>query len=448
MAGLAGEHPTELLSAMPSPVHLTMALGGALAAGLGTLATASLIGYSPTRLTQLFEEQGAQDATASTAGVERHHAEFLVVSSLVTAGGWILGIWSLTQAFAAADQGLAILAFLLLMLWLGASVPIGFAQLRPERTLLFLMPALQPLRLLLRWPVVLPVLTTTRLLLGALQVRPPEPADAAEMQKQVFAAVADTVTEDTLPQEERTWIGNIIGLKELQVSTLMTPRPDIVAFPETLSLREAVQKALEHGFSRYPVYRERIDEVVGIFYVKDALRLLQADADKLAATPVSAMLREVRFVPETTGAAKLLRRFQGANQHMAIVIDEYGTTVGLVTVEDVLEAIVGDIGDEYDPPSQTIGDADQIRVVESGRVLELPARTPVAEINKLLGSELPEQGDYETVAGLVIARLNHIPVVDETVVIDGVEFRVLQADERRIRRLRATALQPEPAEDA
>ena len=91
---------------------------------------------------------------------------------------------------------------------------------------------------------------------------------------------------------------------------------------------------------------------------------------------------------------------------------------------------------------------ERIRVVETGRVLELPARTSVAEVNQLLGSELPEEGDWETVAGLVIARLNHIPVVDETVSIDGVEFRVLQADERRIRRLRATLLAPQPAEDA
>jgi CBS domain containing-hemolysin-like protein len=215
-----------------------------------------------------------------------------------------------------------------------------------------------------------------------------------------------------------------------------------------MPLREAVEKAREHGFSRYPVYRDRIDEVTGVFYVKDALRLLQDDGKQLADAPLRTMLRDVLFVPETTGAAQLLRRFQAGNQHLAVVIDEYGTTVGIVTVEDVLEAIVGDIGDEYDAPATTAtaADGDRVRIVETGRVVELPARTGVAEVNQLLGSELPEDGDWETIAGLVIARLDHIPVVDETVAIDGVEFRVLQADERRIRRLRATLLAPQPAE--
>ncbi|MFN9705468.1 MAG: transporter associated domain-containing protein, partial [Planctomycetota bacterium] len=178
---------------------------------------------------------------------------------------------------------------------------------------------------------------------------------------------------------------------------------------------------------------------------KDALQRLHDEAGKADAAPLRSLVRPVLFVPATTGAARLLRRFQSGNQHMAIVLDEYGMPVGLVTVEDVLEEIVGDIGDEYDPlPSPS--DAEQVRVVEKGRVLELPARTPVADINHLLGSELPESADWQTVAGMVIAFCNHIPVVDETVQIAGVEFRVLQADDKRIRRLRATLLAPAHAE--
>jgi len=159
-------------------------------------------------------------------------------------------------------------------------------------------------------------------------------------------------------------------------------------------------------------------------------------------------MRETLFVPETMGAAQLLRRFQAGHQHMAIVLDEYGTTAGVVSVEDVLERIVGDIGDEYDDPHETTPAPEQIRVIEAGRVLEIPARTTVAEVNELLGTELSEEGDWETVAGLVIARCSHIPRVDETVVVDGVEFRVLAADERRVQRLRATALAPQPAEES
>jgi putative hemolysin len=437
--------PPDLTGMVASPLHLAIAVAGIAGATLGTLGMAALLSYSPARMRQLLEEDGYPDPALSTAALDQRDEEYLVTAAALGGAGWGLGLWATAEAFAGSYMVWAVAAFLVVTLWLAVSL-IGAAQERPERILLRVLRPLRVLWLALRWPLVLPIAATSRLVLRASGAQAAEPTDTAEVQKQVLAAVTDTVTEGSLPHAERTWIGNIIGLKDLQVSTLMTPRPDIVAFPESMSLREGVQKALEHGFSRYPVYRDRIDEIIGIFYVKDALRLMQDDVGQCSGTPLRSMLREVLFAPETTGAAQLLRRFQSGNQHMAIVIDEYGTTVGLVTVEDVIEAIVGDIGDEYDPPPSAPDDTEQIRVVETGRVLEIPARTAVAEVNQLLGSELPEEGDWETVAGLVIARLNHIPVVDETVAIDGVEFRVLQADERRIQRLRATLLAPQPAE--
>ncbi len=438
--------PTLSIHATISPLHVVLAITATGIAGLGALTMASLLGYSPTRLAQLLEERGLPHHELPIAAIDRRDAEYLVAASVFTAVGWIGGLWSVDHAIEGTNQAWPQVAFALGMLLLAAAVPIALAKLRPERTLLVVLPLVRPVWMALRWPLVLPVLWLTRLVLLMLRVKPSEPADAADVQKQVMAAVADNVTAERLAPEERTWIGNIVGLKDVQVSTMMTPRPDIIAFPEAMTLRDAVQRALEHGFSRYPVYRDRIDEIVGIFYVKDALRLVQDDAKKLAETSLHSLLREVLYVPETTGAAQLLRRFQAGNQHMAIVIDEYGTPEGLVTVEDVLEEIVGDIGDEYDSLPTAAGDGEQIRVIESGRVLEIPARTTVAEINRLLGSELPEEGDWETVAGLVIARLNHIPAIDETVAIEGVEFRVLQADDRRIRRLRATSLSPQPAQ--
>jgi putative hemolysin len=435
--------PDEPATGLVGPLFLVATVAAAGVASFGALAMASLIAYSPTRLAQLLEEEGEADPAGRTAAIDRRDDEYLVVAAALVAAGWIGGLGAIARG-APAWAGVA---FVVAMLLLGSSLPIAVARLRAERTLVMVLPVVHALWLALRWPLVVPILAVTRLGLRLLGLRIQAPHDPAEVQRQVVAAVADTVTDAPLAQEERTWIGNIVGLKELPVSTLMTPRPDIVAFPEAMAVRDAVQKALEQGFSRYPVYRDRIDEVVGVFYVKDALRLLLDETARSGTTTLRAMLRETIFVPETTRAAQLLRRFQAGNQHMAIVIDEYGTTVGLVTVEDVLEQIVGEIEDEYDPPPQATGD-EQIRVVETGRVLEFPARTTVAEINALLGTELPEQGDWETVAGLVIARTNHIPVVDETVTIDGVEFRVLQADERRIRRLRATALAPQPAEGA
>lgn len=426
-------------------LHGGASLLGLWITALGALAVASLIGYSPARLRQMLEEGGGEERHQHRAPGERTDDEYLIVSWLLVVSGIWLGAANMQRVLPPDAQTWGMALFGLGLLLLGGSLPFAIARVRPERTLLAMLPTLRGCWFVLRWPVVLPILHTTRLLLRVFGRATPPPSDAADVQKQVMAAVADTVTDASLPAVERTWIGNIVGLQDLQVSTVMTPRHDIVAFPESMPLQEAVRKALEHGFSRYPIYRERIDEVIGIFYAKDALRLA-LDTGRQTSIPLRSMLREPLFVPETTGAGQLLRRFQAGNQHMAIVIDEYGTTVGLVTVEDVLEQIVGDIGDEYDPPPSAARTDESIQIVEAGRVLEFPARTTVAEINQQLGTTLPEDGDWATIAGLVIARLNHIPAVDETITIDGVEFRVLQADERRIRRLRATLLAAEPAE--
>ena len=435
------------LTATISPLHGAACVLAITLAGLGALAAASLIGYSPTLLAQHLEEQEHPDRERITADFAQHDAEYLAVAMTYTVTGWILGLWALTNAIDAANQGWAIAVFGLLMLLVAGSLPVAVAQARAERTLLATRRAVRLGWWLLRWPLVVPLVAATRLCIHALRIRPAAASNPAEVQKQVMAAVADS-TEETLAGEERKWIGNIVALKDLQVSTVMTPRPDLIAFPEELLLRQAVQQALQHGFSRYPVFRGRIDEIVGIFYAKDALRLMHDAAGSQADKPIATMLRETLFVPETMGAAQLLRRFQAGHQHMAIVLDEYGTTAGVVSVEDVLERIVGDIGDEYDSPDAALPAREQIRVIEAGRILEIPARTTVAEVNRRLGTELPEEGDWETVAGLVIAKCSHIPRIDEAVVVDGVEFRVLAADERRVLRLRATALGVQPAQDS
>ena len=434
-------------AAAGNPLYFLVAAGAVAVAAFGALAMTSLLAYSPALLAEHLGDEDRTDQHEVTDDLERHDAEYLTVALTYVAAGWTAGTWALQQAVAAPDHGWVLGAFVATMLLFAGSLPIAVTQARAERCVLAVRPAVRAGWWLLRWPLVLPLLALTRGCLHLLRIRTSEASDPAEVQKQVMAAVADSVTEDTLAGEERTWIGNIVALKDLQVSTVMRPRPDIVAFPAAMPLREAVQKAMEHGFSRYPVYQDRIDEIVGIFYVKDALRVLHDDGQSHAGDPVRTMLREPLFVPETMGVAQLLRRFQAGHLHMAIVLDEYGTTAGLVSVEDVLEQIVGDIGDEYDKPSDDAAELEKIQVVEAGRVLDIPARTTVAEVNRQLGTELPEEGDWETVAGLVISTCSRIPATDETVVIGDTEFKILAADERRILRLRVTALGAQPAEE-
>jgi CBS domain containing-hemolysin-like protein len=428
------------------PLYAAVALAAAALGGFGAIAAASLIGYSPTRLGQLLEDESHPGKEKLTGELSARDREYFVVAAIYAAAGWVVGSLALQSAFDEHSYPWALATWIGLMLFVAGSLPGALADARAERSVLVALPALRYGWHVLRWPLALPLIGFTHLAMRALRLQRKQNDDPAEVQKQVMAAVADNVDNDELAEAERTWIGNIVTLKDQHVSTVMTPRPDIIAMPENFSLRDAVDQALEHEFSRYPVYRERIDEVVGIFYVKDALQMMQNTPEKLADTPLRSLLREPLFVPETTGAAQLLRRVQSGNQHMAIVIDEYGTTVGLATVEDLLEEIVGEIEDEYDPPTSEQAN-DQIVVIEAGRILEIPARTSVQDINRLLGSKLSDTGDWETVAGLVIDSCNRIPSVGESVVVDAVEFRVLEADERRVQRLRVTAITPEPAEE-
>ncbi|MCR9245755.1 MAG: hemolysin family protein [bacterium] len=428
--------------------YFAFTIAGALLASLGAIAAASLLGYSRSLLAAELENEFAdEDAKLGKqvhTEIAKHDTEYLAVAFVYTVAGWILGLWALRLAVASEYYVTALVTFGAVMLLVAGSLPVAITKFRAERTLLAVRPAVRLGWFVLRWPLVMPLLGLTRLCLLVLRIRAKAPSDTAEVHKQVMAAVADS-TEDTLEGEERAWIGNIVQLKELQVSTIMTQRPDIIAFERETSIGEVIEAALEHGFSRYPVYRERIDDVVGIFYVKDALKLLQ-EGGSTAGKSVESMMRDTLFVPESMGAAQLLRRFQAGNQHMAIVLDEYGTTAGIVSVEDVLEQIVGEIADEYDEEGQEEGDQGPSVVIEEGRVVEVPARATIADVNGLLGSNLPEDSDWETIAGLVIAHCNRIPRPDENLVIAGIEFVVLAADERRLKRLRLTMLASHPSE--
>ena len=448
--GMTAPHLAEPpLDAPWSLLYFAISISGAALGAFGAIAAASLLGYSRALLA---EEIATEFADADNEKREQLHAEiarrdteYLAVAFAFTVAGWITGLWALRLAVAPDYYGTALVTFGAAMLLVTGSLPVAITRSRAERTLRAVRPAVHMGWVLLRWPLVLPLLQLTRASLWALRIRT-RPSNTAEKQKQVMAAVADS-TDDTLEGEERTWISNIIGLKDLHVSTIMTPRPDIIAFAEETRLSEAVEAALEQGFSRYPIYRERIDEVVGILYVKDALRVLHENGQAAPTSTVKTMMRDTLIVSETMGAAQLLRRFQSGNQHMAIVLDEYGTTAGIVSVEDVLEQIVGDITDEYDDEPGDDSNGEQVTVVQEGRIVEVPARATVEEVNTLLGCALPQEGDWETIAGLVIAHSSRIPRPNETIVIGDVEFCILAGDERRLKRLRIRLLETQVAEE-
>ena len=246
--------------------------------------------------------------------------------------------------------------------------------------------------------------------------------------------IADPVTAEIVDQAE--------AFATLRVGDVMTPRADITALELSMSLADVVQRFLETEHSRMPIYRETLDDPIGVVHLKDLFKLIAPTAAEPERAPRSSwkdpvlhrLRREVLVAPPSMRASDLLVRMRVQRTHMAMVIDEYGGVDGLVTLEDLVEAVVGDIDDEHDERT-----AAQI-VVRPGGIIEADARTPLTEVEERLGVALaPEdlEEEVDTVAGLVATLAGRVPQRGEVIVHpSGFEFEVVDADPRRIRRLR------------
>ncbi len=231
----------------------------------------------------------------------------------------------------------------------------------------------------------------------------------------------DVGEEEGLFREDgKDMINSIFEFDDTILREVMTPRTEIVAIDMDADIQEIAEQA---RYSRIPVYREDLDDIIGIFYVKDLMPFLCGKpAEEFS---VASLMREPVFVPDTKKTDELFREMQQKKIHMAIVIDEYGGTAGLVTIEDLLEEIVGNIFDEYDEEEIDYECVDENTYTVNGRL-------SIEEVNELLHSQLPEEEDYETIAGFVIGLLGHIPVGGEEVEYDGMTFTVGEVEERRV----------------
>jgi putative hemolysin len=232
--------------------------------------------------------------------------------------------------------------------------------------------------------------------------------------------------EGILEEEEGELIHSILEFGDTRVSEVMTPRPDIVAVPASATVREARDVMIESKYSRLPVYRDQIDNVEGLIYVRD---LLQRWAEGNEDGPVAPLVRAVYFVPETKPVAELLAEMQKAHVQLSMVIDEYGGVSGLVTVEDILEEIVGEIEDE-DIAGEELKDI----VEQREGCYEVLGSTEIGKIERLFDMEI-EADDFTTIAGLVINESGKVPQTGERLTFRGLDVEVLEADERRIGRL-------------
>lgn len=242
--------------------------------------------------------------------------------------------------------------------------------------------------------------------------------------------------EGSIEREEKELIHSIFEFGDTIVREVMVPRPDIVAIEGSGTLRDVQALVLQHGFSRIPVYRGELDEVVGFVFAKDVLKALHQGKHDM---PLSEIVREAHFVPESKRVADLLREMQRRKFHVALVTDEYGSVVGLVTMEDLLEELVGEITDEYD--------REEPQVVEVGEgVFRVNGRVSIDEVNELLGVELPHDG-WDTVAGLVLGLLGQIPQQGQEVRYGDLVFTAEQVRGRRIAKVLISRRDPEGMEE-
>ncbi len=306
-------------------------------------------------------------------------------------------------------------------------VPLFISTRDPAGTLLFLLPLIRPVLPLMAFAAdpFHRLFDRTRRREQVLDDTETEEEDDNGGDIQALIDVGEA--EGILEQEEGELIHSIIEFGDTRVSEVMTPRPNIVAVPANATVREARDIIIESKYSRLPVYSEQIDNVEGIIYVRD---LLQCWPEGKEDQPITPLVRPVYFIPETKSVAALLEEMQKAHVQLAMVIDEYGGISGLVTVEDILEEIVGEIEDE-----DIAGEELQEIVQEPNGCYEVLGSTEIGKIERLFDMEI-EADDFTTIAGLVINESGKVPLPGAQLTFRGLAVEVLEADERRIGRLR------------
>ena len=405
---------------------------------LAANASAALLLYSPSRLKKLL---GPERGSATLALLRRGDLELRVMARLIMVVTAACGLWLINANVHGSLGQLTFIGICLAAVVLVAVLPAAMAQRAAERVVVTVLPVLSPLRILLLYPVIRPMIWCCRPVMKALKIPDCPPMEPVEIADEILDAVSDPDGSDALAEEEKTWIGNIVALKQRYVAEVMMPRTDIHALEASLPLSEAIELAVAKGHSRFPVYQETIDNVVGVFYAKDVLGRL-ANSQDTCEVCIGEITREPLFAPESMLVGDLLREFKSSKVQIAIVLDEYGGTAGLITIEDILEEIVGEIADEFDPEEEVL-----VHRVRGNHVLEVSGKARIEDVNATLGAlRIPDGEDYDTIGGFVFSHLGQIPSAGETFQIHGLEYRILQVDKRRVHKVRLTLLQPHPSE--
>jgi putative hemolysin len=324
---------------------------------------------------------------------------------------------------------LAVIIALLIVTYLhvviGELVPKGIALGHPERTALAVSTPVRWFFVIAR-PLVWLLQESTAVILRALGLEPPGAEHDAHSEAELRMLLSSSADQGEIEHEEQEMLYKVFDFADKEVSDVMVPRPEVVAISIALPAEEALKAVLDSPYTRYPVYRESLDDIVGVLHIRD---LIVAMHDRgIVDVDMESLVRPAYMVPETKDLGALLTEFRRTNQHMAVVIDEYGSMEGIVTLEDLLEEIVGEIEDEFDLPDETVERIDD-------ETIRIDGTFPIDDFNERFGCDLP-QDDYHTIAGFVFGQLGRAALAGDEVKHDGLAFTVESVEGQRIDRLK------------
>jgi putative hemolysin len=371
----------------------------------------------------------SRDRLALTAAILRLVCN---TTGIMAVGAYVMTV--LPHAHPLAVFGWTVLVTVPVMMIFAVAIPQAWAKYAGEALVARTWPALR-LAHVVTWPLIR-VLTIfdemVRRLAGVSIGTEPETA-AEKVEGEILSMVAEGEAEGAVDEEQKKMIEGVISFRDLQVGQIMTPRTEIAAVDVNTPILEVRDRILKEGISRLPVFEGSLDDIVGILYAKDLLQFLNI-AGGTALEDENMELRRLihppLFVPRTKPLRDLLREFRVQQVHMAVVLDEYGGTSGLVTTEDIVEEIVGNIADEYERPAP-----EELKRL-SGSTVEVDARMDITDLNRELSLHFPEDGEVQTIGGFIIVTLGVIPNRGDKVEYEGITITVLDAEPRRVKRLR------------
>ena len=387
-----------------------------------------------TRIVEL-QHQGnrrARDVLRITSNPPQFIAAMQLGVTLTSLGIGALGEQALAHAFDPfMSTVLAVLLAYLLLTFLhvviGELVPKGIALGHSEGTALFVSAPVRAFFIALR-PLIWFLQRSTEVVLRWLGLQPPGADDDVLSEAELRMVVSQSTRGGEIEEQEQEMLYKVFDFADKEASDVMVPRPEVVALSVDLPPEQCLEAVMDSPYTRYPVYRDTLDNVVGILHVRDLFSALRERG--MHEVKVEELVRPAHIVPETKDLAALLTEFRRANQHMAIVVDEYGEMEGIVTLEDLLEEIVGEIEDEFDLPDESIEQIDEDSIRVDGTF-------PIDDFNERFHTSLPDE-DYHTLAGFVFGLLGRQPEVGDDISHDGMRFDVLEVEGSRINKIAVT----------